>query len=208
MLFATRPMAVRVTLLAIVAALMIGALSVFVNEVTAGADSKVTVNTVSNTDDGDCGGAPNAGSGDCTFREAINAVNAGLADTINFHKDVFSKASPGVIFIDGDVTDNEGCLPTIEREVTIDSTNTGVVLDGDTNDDGTAEDCSDGTREGVIQVDANGNGFDFTFLGGKNFVIREFDGDTDGIHLDGDNIASVPVEIALSPERLQLVVPG
>lgn len=28
------------------------------------------------------------------------------------------------------------------------------------------------------------------------------------VQLDGDNIASVPVEIALSPERLQLVVPG
>ena len=28
------------------------------------------------------------------------------------------------------------------------------------------------------------------------------------VQLDGDNIASVPVEIALSPERLQVVVPG
>ena len=28
------------------------------------------------------------------------------------------------------------------------------------------------------------------------------------VQLDGDNIASVPVEIAVSPERLQLVVPG
>src|SRR3989304_1535748 len=47
--------------------------------------AKLTVNTVSNTDDGDCEGPPNAGSGNCTLHEAIDDVNGGLADRINFH---------------------------------------------------------------------------------------------------------------------------
>ncbi len=196
----SRPIAIRLLLVAIVAAVTVGALSVYTaHQTSAGVGLKVTVNSVGNTDDGGCGGAPNAGSGDCTLHEAIDVVNEGKADEINFHKTVFSKASPGVIQIDlGDFADNDGdnCLPPIEREVIIDSSNTGVILDGDANDDLIAIDCSqtpsDSNREGVIQVDATHNGFDFTLIGGKNFIIREFDGSTDGIKLDGCNVCGDP----------------
>ncbi len=185
----SRPIAIRLLLVAIVAAITVGALSVYTaHQTSAGVGLKVTVNSVGNTDDGGCTGAPNAGSGDCTLHEAIDVVNEGKADEINFHKATFPKASPGVIQIDlGDdpVNDGDNCLPPIEREVVIDSSNTGVILDGDANDDLTAIDCSFASRLGVIQVDASHNGFDFTLIGGKNFIIREFDGFTDGIMLDG-----------------------
>ncbi len=191
--FNARPMAIRVLLVAIVAAITVGALSVYTAQQTsAGAATTVTVNSVGNTDDGSCSGAPNAGSGDCTLHEAIDVVNDGKADVINFHKTVFPKVTPGVIQVDlGDFAENDGdnCLPPIVREVVIDSSNTGVVLDGDANGDLVAIDCSDtpsdSNREGVIQVDASHNGFDFELMGGKNFIIREFDGETDGIKLDG-----------------------
>ncbi len=198
-LLGSRQMTIRLLLVAIVAAITVGALSIYTaHQTDAGPVLKVTVNSVGNTDDGDCTGAPNEGSGDCTLHEAIDVVNEGKADEINFHKTVFSKVTPGVIQIDlGDHVVNDGgnCLPPNERDVVIDSSNTGVILDGDANDDLTAIDCSavdsaddafdDVNREGVIQVDASHNGFDFTLIGGKNFIIREFDGDTDGIHLSG-----------------------
>ena len=76
-LFPTRSMAVRITLLAVVAAFSLGALSLFLTQASAGPPA-VTVNSTSNTDDGDCEGTPNAGVGNCTLVEAINDVNAGL----------------------------------------------------------------------------------------------------------------------------------
>ncbi|MEX0786582.1 MAG: hypothetical protein WD939_08105, partial [Dehalococcoidia bacterium] len=200
----------KLLLMVIVAALAVAAFSVFaLREASAGSDLKVTVNTPSNhAPDGECEGDPNEGSGDCTLGEAILEANAGRADIINFRKSVFPKANPGVIYIDQEQTrnaeldginGNDGCLPPLEAQVLIDSGNTGVILDGDFDNDGDAQDCSDsdvwGTktfpvanREGVIQVYANKNGFDFTLIGGKNFIIREFDGETDGINFNGREI--------------------
>ncbi len=128
------------------AVLMLGLLSLFVilaGNASAGGDAKVTVNSTANTDDGDCEGVPNDGTGNCTFREAINEVNDGNADIINFHPPVFSKQQPGVINLCGDDLDNpddpknpgvDGELPWILRDVVIDSTDTGVILDGGSKD--------------------------------------------------------------------------
>ena len=157
------------------------AMTVVAQQATAGVEAKVTVNSTGNTDTGsddtgDCDTTP--ASGTCNLRQAINAVNAGEADEINFHPAVFPKANPGVINIEG----GDGCLPDIKNEVTIDSTNSGVILDGDGNNDFDAIDCGE-----VIHVHATHNGFDFALLGGKNFTIREFDGYTNAIDLDGDD---------------------
>jgi hypothetical protein len=154
----------------------------------AGVALKVTVNSLANDDpfdpnDGDCEGLPNDNviGGDCTLAEAIVAANNGEADVINFHPPVFPKANPGVIIIDSDIVGNNGCLPTLTRDnVTIDSEDTGVILDGDgslTSD--SPEEC-----DGAIHVAPPGPGFDFTLLGGKNFTLRQFD--ADGIRIDGD----------------------
>jgi CSLREA domain-containing protein len=119
----------------------------------AGAVAKLTVNSTSNTDDGQCNGPPNDQAvGNCTLREAIEQVNDGLADTINFHPTVFSKASPGVIQLDL----GEGELPPIEREVTIDNNGTAVVLDCNAENDGNWQ-CDDG-----LIVRPTHNAFDFT----------------------------------------------
>jgi hypothetical protein len=166
---------------------LMAVLTVFVSETSAGGvGPTATVNSVGNLDTGpldfgNCDTTP--ASGTCNLREAINYANAGHVDIIDFHPPVFSKASPGVIDIEG----GSQCLPSIEVELTIDSTDTGVILDGDQDDDGTPIDCPD---EGVIDVDATNNGFDFTLNGGKNFVIREFGIETDAIQLDGGDAAA------------------
>jgi len=204
-------MVTKLLLGTIVAAIALGVLSVLALQTTSavgtdGADT-ITVNSTLNNDDGACEGVPNKGSGDCTFREAINEVNAGRADIIKFRESIFSKASPGVIFLDGGDAgkdDFDNCLPPIEVEVIIDSTNTGVILDGDAQNDvdiNDAQDCSDNGREGVIQVYSSRNGFDFTLLGGKNFVIREFTGDTDGIK--GEQYVGATVFLKYTGERIR-----
>jgi len=148
------------------------------------ADAILTVNSTANTDDGACGGAPNTTnpSGNCTFREGINAVNAGLATKLNFHPPVFSVATPGVIQIDnGDFPNNAAgnCLPAIERDgVTIDNTSTGVVIDGDSSLDS----LSPIICEGVLSVHPPFDGLDFTLIGDEHFVLRQFNGH--GISID------------------------
>lgn len=195
-LFGMRLTAVRL-LLAVASMLLLSMVGVFTalgtQQAQAGqADSMLTVNSTANTETAPilpvtaanaCGGFPNTTNlaGDCTLREAINAVNAGLADKINFHPTTFSVATPGVIDIEGGL----GCLPAIDRPVTIDSANTGVVIDGDNSLDGLSPiGCDAG-----LKVRANGNGFDFTLIGGKHFTIRDIGAGPDGdaIELNGSD---------------------
>src|SRR3990170_8260742 len=89
-LFGMRLTAIR--LLAVASMLLLGMVGVFAalgtDQAQAGvADSIFTVNSTANTDDGVCGGFPNTTntSGNCTLHEAIDAVNAGLVDTLTFH---------------------------------------------------------------------------------------------------------------------------
>ncbi|MCI0856106.1 MAG: hypothetical protein J4N98_05415, partial [Chloroflexi bacterium] len=160
-----------ITKLLIGAVVMLGLLGLFValaGNASAGGGTKVTVNTTANIDDGECEGAPNDDEiGNCSFREAINLVNNGDADIINFHKPVFSKEQPGVINL---CDDDGGELPFFTREVVIDSKNSGVILDGGGKDD----DCSDAGDNGLV-ADVQSNGYDFELNGGKNFTIRNFD---------------------------------
>ena len=162
-----------ITKLLIGAVVMLGLLGLFValaGNASAGGDTKITVNSTANIDDGDCEGAPNDDeTGNCTLHEAIDMVNTGDADIINFHKPVFSKEQPGVINLCTD--DGEGDLPLITRDIKIDSKNSGVILDGGSKDD----DCGVAAGQGL---EANGfrNGFDFELNGGKNFTIRDIDG--------------------------------
>jgi len=153
------------------------AFTVLADNASAGSSAVVTVNSTGNFDDGDCEGPPNDdATGNCTLAEAINTANAGDADIIRFHPPVFSKESPGVIDIEG----GDGCLPEITVDVIIDSSDTGVIIDGDADDDGSPVIC-----DGGLHVSPLGHGHDFTLNGGKNFEIREIRGD--GIRLDGDD---------------------
>ena len=149
---------------------MLGLLGLFValaGNASAGGDTKITVNSTANIDDGECEGAPNDDEiGNCTLHEAIDMVNNGDADIINFHKPVFSKEQPGVI----ELCTGEGELPPIERDIVIDSKNSGVILDGGDKDD----DCSDPAELG-IRASGLSNGLDFELNGGKNFTIRNLD---------------------------------
>jgi CSLREA domain-containing protein len=157
---------------------------------SAGGDAVVTVNSISNTDDGDCEGAPNAGAGNCTLREAINAVNDGDADIIKFHPAVFAKAQPGVISL----CNADHNLPFIERDVVIDSTDSGVVIDGGNKDN----DCLDGPSSPAtsgIDVQPLGNGLDFELKGGKNFEIRDISCLNTGIHVRGNNFSLGTISI-------------
>jgi len=191
-LFGIRLTAVR--LLAVAGVLLLGMVGVFAalgsHQAEAGnADAILTVNSTANTDDGVCGGAPNtSNTGNCTFREGINAVNAGLATKLNFHPPVFSVATPGVIQIDdGDFPNNAAgnCLPAIERDgVTIDNTSTGVVIDGDSSLDSLSPIFCDA----AIHVHAVTNGFDFAFLGGKHFTFRDIGGDA--LNIDGNDFCT------------------
>ena len=105
-----RTLALRVTLLAIVAAFVIGVLAILAYN-TRAATITVTVNTTDNDDDSSCD--PLA-SGDCTLHEAIDDANNGAADIIKFDTSVFS---PGTI----DLSTGELDLPVIEVEVIIDA---------------------------------------------------------------------------------------
>ena len=176
-----RPALARLLLAGVVLLGLAVAVTVFAGSAGAGDGTVVTVNTTANIDDGECEGAPNDGAGNCSLHEAIDDVNAGLADIIRFHPPAFGKEDPGVIQID----DGEECLPDIERDVIIDSPDTGVVIDGDIDDDNTPVDCEAG-----LHVTPTSNGADFTLIGGKNFEIREIGNGADfdegnGILLDG-----------------------
>ena len=58
-LLGMRPIALRVMLLAFVAALGVGLMFAYTSTTSAGGDAKVTVNSTGNFDDGDCEGPPN-----------------------------------------------------------------------------------------------------------------------------------------------------
>ena len=115
------------------------AFTVFAGNASAGGDTKITVNSTANIDDGKCEGAPNDDeTGNCTLHEAIDMVNNGDADIINFHKPIFSKEQPGVI----NLCSGEGELPDITRDIVIDSKNSGVILDGGSKE----KECKGGRR--------------------------------------------------------------
>jgi CSLREA domain-containing protein len=185
----------RFSVVGIVAAFAVGLFALHAHNAHAVTPSVVTVNSTANTDDGICSGPPNAGTGNCTLREAIYAVNAGQADTIKFHPAAFSKTTPGVINLESGFGD----LPTIVREVTIDGTGAGVIIDGDGG--GTGDPADNGTPcsganlasgldahgnpalpcDNGIEVNATHNNFAFSLLGNGNsfFVIQHIsDGGT------------------------------
>jgi CSLREA domain-containing protein len=189
------PLVVRTLLVGFVAAIAFGLFATHAHNVRAVTATVVTVNSTANTDDGICSGPPNAGTGNCTLREAIYTVNAGQADTIKFHPTIFSKATPGVINLESGFGD----LPTIVREVTIDGTGAGVIIDGDGG--GTGDPADNGTPcqatnlatgndahgnpalpcDNGIEVSAPHNNFAFSLLGNGNsyFVIQHIsDGGT------------------------------
>jgi hypothetical protein len=80
-----------------------------------------TVNSTANTDDGVCNGPPNKDpnpAGNCTLHEAIDRVNAGGADTIEF-------STSGTI----DVSSGLGQLPDFTlANVTINSKGRNIIL--------------------------------------------------------------------------------
>jgi hypothetical protein len=180
----------RLALVAILAAVVFGLRAVLPSGDAAAGAIKVTVNSTANTDDGDCDHPP-TGTDDCTLHEAIDAVNAGLADEINFHPPTFPPAQKAVINLEG----GEGCLPIITREVTIDATNAGVILDGDQDDDETPiSGCA-----GALHIEASHNGFDFALLSSKgdggSFLIRQFDDAGVAYHGVGFSAGDVTIDM-------------
>jgi len=195
---------VGATVVFAVLAILAGSGNMITGKAEAGVAAKVTVNTTGNTDDGDCEGPPNDNviGGDCTLHEAIDAVNVGIADLINFHPAVFAENDPGTIIIDGEdgawgppdgIPNNLGCLPAIQRDgVTIDATGAGVIIDGDDDDDPSAE--TGGSPEecvAAILVELTQNGFDFDLIGNGNFTIKQFD--ADGVQIDGGTVACLDI---------------
>ena len=73
-----------------------------------------------------------------------------------------------------DLCTGEGQLPRFERDVVIDSKNSGVILDGGSKAD--KEDCTAGPAALGLWAKGFNNGFDFKLNGGKNFEIRNIDG--------------------------------
>lgn len=190
---------VGATVVFAVLAILAGNSNMITGKAEAGVVSKVTVNSLGNSDDGDCEGAGNDDTvgGDCTLYEAINAANSGFADLINFRPSVFPENNPGTIIIDSEdggippdgVPGNLGCLPSIQRSgITIDATGAGVIIDGDDDDDPQAE--TNGSPEecvAALYAQANSNGFDFTVIGAGNLTIKQFD--ADGIQVEGNSLA-------------------
>ena len=201
-MFRMRPMGLRLLGGSLLLVGLIALAAVLGPHTRVSAATIVTVNSTANTDDGACTGSPNSGLGNCTLREAINVVNAGLADTIKFHIPVFSEATPGVINLEAGL----GQLPVITGEVTIDARGAGVIIDGDGNANGIYCEaaglapggvaCSDG-----LEVHASLNAFAFSLLGGgsSHFVIQHIAdplvggsfGDGDGVFLCGDPTGNV-----------------
>ena len=196
----SRPALVRLLL---AASLLLGiavAFMVFAGNASAGGDTKITVNSTANIDDGECEGAPNDDEiGNCTLHEAIDMVNNGDADIINFHPPVFSKEQPGVINLcdDDPVHGAEADLPEITRDILIDSKDSGVIIDGGATD----EDCGNPADLG-FSARGFSNGFDFELNGGKNFTIRNIDGagiDICGLCLNDASLGTITITGVIMP---------
>ena len=179
-----------VSKLLIATAITLGLLGLFVSlagNASAGGDAKVTVNSTANIDDGTCEGPPNdAALGNCTLHEAIDLVNEGDADIINFHPPVFSKEQPGII----NLCNEQNRLPVIMRDVVIDSKDSGVVIDGGSKDD----DCLDGPFGPStlgLKAEAKSDGLDFELNGGKNFEVVNISCGNTGIHVSGGGAYSL-----------------
>jgi CSLREA domain-containing protein len=130
----------------------------------------LTVNSTANTSDGTCDVAS------CTLREAIEDVNDGVSDLIEFDPDVFDEFDPPTINIE----DGEGVLPAISSDVTIDLTGAGLVIDGDGNDDGTVVGPA-------LSVTGTHNGFFFELFGEGELTIQDT---TDAIDVDGQTFSA------------------
>jgi CSLREA domain-containing protein len=131
----------------------------------------LTVNSTANSSDSSCD------SSNCTLREAIEAVNDGVTNLIEFDPSVFPPATPGVIDIEG----GDGPLPAIAADATIDLSDAAVTIDGDSNDDGTA------VGPGLTVNGANA-GFTFELFGEGHFTIQQVSGP--GIEVDGQAFAA------------------
>jgi hypothetical protein len=146
----------------------------------SGATDTLVVNSTSNSDDGDCEGHGNDDiiGGNCTFHEAIDAVNSGEAGRITFDAVQFSNAQPGVIVVDDSRAGSLGCLPAIAvDDVVIDATGRGVVLDGREGSASAPIECPDG----ALSLHPPHHAVTFTLIGGGNFTIRNFDSNGVGI---------------------------
>lgn len=165
----------------VIAALLFAANATFSgsdHRASAGFVPRVYVNTIGNTSDGQCEGPSNDTviGGDCTFREAIEAVNGGGTDSIAFVPRVFTTTSGGVIDLEN--VHGDGCLPKITASgVTIDLAGAKVILDGDVPTNGARITCQAG-----IVIKLTSNGFDFTLSGNDNLIVRDLVGD--GVALD------------------------
>lgn len=170
----TRPTAVRLALLAAVAALFIGLQATLPGSVFA---ATYTVNSISDTGDDDIGdgvcatGVPD----ECTLRAAIEEANDDTThDTIMFDSALFTEGSPATILLGGP-------LPEIEQDLTINAVDRGVILDGD------------GGLLG-LRVNPLADGVEFHLLGGGNtFEIVNVD---TGIEIDGDGNTMGVIEIS------------
>jgi len=157
------PFALRLLLVALVAALIFGLRAGFPDTASA---AIFTVNSIADTDDGACEVLSLVPPRNCTLREAINAANAAAGpDTINFLLAPFTPGSPGIIKIGTN-------LPTISDDLTIDAVGRGVVIDGNS------------TATVGLRVEADNNAFNFAVLAGSPFIIREILGTV--IEIDGD----------------------
>ncbi len=168
-LLARHPIAFRLLLVAVIAAVVVGVQAALPRG--GAAATTYTVNSTANTDDGSCDPLSTVPPEDCTLHEAIDAANASVGlDTIKFLPGAFAYASPGTIDVSG------GALPYITDDLTIDARGAGVIIDGGAL-------AADG-----LHVVADNNVFVFNVIGdgtpaGK-LIIRDFAGD--GIELDAD----------------------
>jgi CSLREA domain-containing protein len=124
--------------------------------------ANLTVNSAADDDDGSCDAAP----GDCTLREAIDDLNAGLGSSIGFDPATFP---PGVLTPIAVAS----ALPALtESGTTVDGSGTGVVIDGPAlagAEDGLAFESGAGTPLSTVTVRA--------------ITVRDFPGD--GISICG-----------------------
>ncbi len=141
----------------------------------AGPDALI-VNSTANTSDGVCDATT------CTLREAIDDVNSGLGSLLSFDPAVFPPGAPGVIDIEG----GDGPLPAITEDTTINALGSGVIIDGNSNNDGTAVGPG-------LTVTGSHDGFVFDLFGEGAFTIRDVAGA--GIDIDGQSFVLEAVTI-------------
>ncbi|MCH7793470.1 MAG: CSLREA domain-containing protein, partial [Planctomycetes bacterium] len=172
----TRPWAVRLILLAVLAAAFLGAQAIIANQAQSAPITKFIVNSVGDDVDDDIGdGDCDTGATvvdpngvvliECTLRAAIEEANAILADEINFNPKVFS---PATIELTAD-------LPSILVELVIDATGATVIVDGNSQ------------AWHVFEVFAGHDDFDFSLIGGGSTMTIVDSGSISGTG-EGDGV--------------------